>query len=173
MSEASGRVRVPPRAPPGKPLARYNRGLSLGISGTRGSADIPGGLVAKSPVSSEEIPASRTEGGELRSESLLGDFSISKIRIGVVQRPVAFPRRPVRIRIKLVCPCPIDYLVYMVAKPALEAAALCNWLVDGSGPNALCVACRLNRTIPDLNDNARSKRRNGACLPTARPRTSR
>ena len=52
-------------------------------------------------------------------------------------------------------------------------AALCNWLVEGSDPNPLCIACRLNRTIPDLNDNARSKRRNGACLPTARPRTSR
>jgi hypothetical protein len=35
--------------------------------------------------------------------------------------------------------------------------ALCNWLVEGSDPNALCIACRLNRTIPDLDDadNAR------------------
>jgi hypothetical protein len=35
--------------------------------------------------------------------------------------------------------------------------ALCNWVVEVSDPNALCIACRLNRTIPDLNDpdNAR------------------
>jgi hypothetical protein len=38
-----------------------------------------------------------------------------------------------------------------------ETPALCNWLVEGSDPNTLCIACRLNRTIPDLNDtdNAR------------------
>jgi hypothetical protein len=38
-----------------------------------------------------------------------------------------------------------------------QTAALCNWLVEGSDPNPLCIACRLNRTIPDLNDpdNAR------------------
>src|SRR5215471_20882584 len=38
-----------------------------------------------------------------------------------------------------------------------ETPALCNWLVDASDPNALCIACRLNRTIPDLADadNAR------------------
>jgi len=34
-----------------------------------------------------------------------------------------------------------------------QTAALCNWLVEGSDANALCVACRLNRTIPDLNDS--------------------
>jgi len=27
----------------------------------------------------------------------------------------------------------------------------CNWLVDISDPNDLCIACRLNRTIPDLH----------------------
>jgi hypothetical protein len=27
----------------------------------------------------------------------------------------------------------------------------CNWVVDASDPNGLCVACRLNRTIPDLH----------------------
>jgi hypothetical protein len=38
-----------------------------------------------------------------------------------------------------------------------QTPALCNWLVEVSDPNALCTACRLNRTIPDLNDpdNAR------------------
>jgi hypothetical protein len=38
-----------------------------------------------------------------------------------------------------------------------QTPALCNWLVEGSDPNALCIACRLNHTIPDLNDadNAR------------------
>jgi hypothetical protein len=39
-------------------------------------------LAAKSPFSGEEIRASRTEGGEIRSESLLCDFSISEIWIG-------------------------------------------------------------------------------------------
>lgn len=35
--------------------------------------------------------------------------------------------------------------------------AECNWLVEANDPIALCVACRLNRTIPDLDDadNAR------------------
>jgi len=35
--------------------------------------------------------------------------------------------------------------------------ALCNWLLPGSDPTPLCIACRLNRTIPDLDDpdNAR------------------
>jgi hypothetical protein len=38
-----------------------------------------------------------------------------------------------------------------------QTLALCNWLVEESDPNALCIACRLNRTIPDLGDanNAR------------------
>jgi len=30
--------------------------------------------------------------------------------------------------------------------------AVCNWLLDASDPNPLCVACRLNRTIPNLDD---------------------
>jgi hypothetical protein len=38
-----------------------------------------------------------------------------------------------------------------------QTPAVCNWLVHGSDPDALCIACRLNRTIPDLADadNAR------------------
>jgi hypothetical protein len=38
-----------------------------------------------------------------------------------------------------------------------ETPALCNWLVDASDSNPLCIACRLNRTIPNLDDpdNAR------------------
>lgn len=28
----------------------------------------------------------------------------------------------------------------------------CNWLVPGDDPSKLCMACRLNRTIPDLGD---------------------
>lgn len=28
----------------------------------------------------------------------------------------------------------------------------CNWLLDEDDPNDLCVACRLNRTIPDLSE---------------------
>ena len=39
-------------------------------------------LAAKSPVSGEEIRASRTEGGKTSIESLLGDFSISEIWTG-------------------------------------------------------------------------------------------
>ena len=37
----------------------------------------------------------------------------------------------------------------------LATPAACNWLVplnDGQGVQLLCQACRLNRTIPDLND---------------------
>lgn len=35
--------------------------------------------------------------------------------------------------------------------------AACNWMKDAVDPSSLCVACRLNRTIPDLDDadNAR------------------
>ena len=33
-----------------------------------------------------------------------------------------------------------------------ESPAGCNWLVAAADPNPLCVACRLNRTIPDLAD---------------------
>ncbi len=39
----------------------------------------------------------------------------------------------------------------------LATPAACNWLVpvtDGQAPQLLCQACRLNRTIPDLNDAA-------------------
>ena len=38
-----------------------------------------------------------------------------------------------------------------------DTPALCNWLVEASDPEPLCVACRLNRTIPSLDnlDNAR------------------
>jgi len=38
-----------------------------------------------------------------------------------------------------------------------ETPALCNWLLKASDSSALCVACRLNHTIPDLGDadNAR------------------
>ena len=39
----------------------------------------------------------------------------------------------------------------------LATPAACNWLVpiiDGQTPQTLCQACRLNRTIPDLNDPA-------------------
>jgi len=30
--------------------------------------------------------------------------------------------------------------------------AMCNWLLDANDPASLCVACRLNRTIPNLGD---------------------
>jgi len=30
--------------------------------------------------------------------------------------------------------------------------ALCNWLLDAGDPATLCIACRLNRTIPNLED---------------------
>ena len=38
-----------------------------------------------------------------------------------------------------------------------ETPALCNWLLSAGDPNPLCIACRLNRTIPNLDeaDNAR------------------
>jgi hypothetical protein len=34
-----------------------------------------------------------------------------------------------------------------------DSAAGCNWLVPVDEPSTLCVACRLNRTLPDLNDS--------------------
>jgi hypothetical protein len=38
-----------------------------------------------------------------------------------------------------------------------ESPALCNWLLEAGDPLSLCIACRLNRTIPKLDDadNAR------------------
>jgi hypothetical protein len=38
-----------------------------------------------------------------------------------------------------------------------ETPARCNWLLEANDPIALCIACRLNRTIPNLGDadNAR------------------
>ena len=33
---------------------------------------------------------------------------------------------------------------------ANAAQGACNWLVPAEGPDAFCLACRLNRTIPDL-----------------------
>jgi hypothetical protein len=38
-----------------------------------------------------------------------------------------------------------------------DTPALCNWLLDARDPQPLCIACRLNRTIPNLDDagNAR------------------
>ena len=33
-----------------------------------------------------------------------------------------------------------------------EMPALCNWMLEASEPRTLCVACRLNRTIPNLKD---------------------
>lgn len=33
-----------------------------------------------------------------------------------------------------------------------EAAAACNWMMFAANPKTLCIACRLNRTIPDLSD---------------------
>ncbi len=33
----------------------------------------------------------------------------------------------------------------------LNTAAACNWLIPADDTNPLCVACRLNRTIPDLS----------------------
>lgn len=35
---------------------------------------------------------------------------------------------------------------------ANEAHSVCNWLVDSGSPSQFCVACELNRTIPDLAD---------------------
>jgi hypothetical protein len=34
-----------------------------------------------------------------------------------------------------------------------DSAAGCNWLVPVDDSSTLCVACRLNRTLPDLNDS--------------------
>jgi hypothetical protein len=34
----------------------------------------------------------------------------------------------------------------------LDSPAGCNWLLSADDPQALCVACRLNRTIPNLGD---------------------
>jgi len=38
-----------------------------------------------------------------------------------------------------------------------QTPALCNWMIDANDSAALCIACRLNRTIPNLEDadNAR------------------
>jgi hypothetical protein len=38
-----------------------------------------------------------------------------------------------------------------------ETPARCNWMLTADDPNPLCTACRLNRTIPNLDgeDNAR------------------
>ena len=36
---------------------------------------------------------------------------------------------------------------------ANESLGVCNWLTDEKDPNALCPACDLNRTIPNLNEN--------------------
>ncbi|UZE25498.1 putative zinc-binding peptidase [Pseudomonas sp. B21-056] len=33
----------------------------------------------------------------------------------------------------------------------LDTAAACNWLLPANGPDTLCIACSLNRTIPDLS----------------------
>jgi len=35
---------------------------------------------------------------------------------------------------------------------------ICNWLVPAEDPNAWCVACRLNKVIPDLSDPKNLKR---------------
>ena len=53
-------------------------------------------LAVKNPVSGEEFGAFRAEGRKSRGESLLDELSISEIWSGSVQRPVAFPQRPVR-----------------------------------------------------------------------------
>jgi hypothetical protein len=34
----------------------------------------------------------------------------------------------------------------------LESPAGCNWLVPAANPSDLCISCRLNRTIPNLDD---------------------
>jgi hypothetical protein len=34
----------------------------------------------------------------------------------------------------------------------LHTPAGCNWLLPADHPSDLCIACRLNRTIPDLSD---------------------
>ncbi len=33
----------------------------------------------------------------------------------------------------------------------LQTPAACNWLIPAHSTSALCVACSLNRTIPDLS----------------------
>ena len=33
----------------------------------------------------------------------------------------------------------------------LDTPAACNWLLPADGPDTLCIACRLSRTIPDLS----------------------
>ena len=33
-----------------------------------------------------------------------------------------------------------------------QGAAACNWMVVAANPSSHCIACRLNHTIPDLND---------------------
>ena len=35
---------------------------------------------------------------------------------------------------------------------------VCNWMIEASDPNPFCLACRLNRTIPDLNSPANHQR---------------
>ncbi len=35
---------------------------------------------------------------------------------------------------------------------------VCNWLVDAAHANPLCIACRLNRTIPNLDDPRNARR---------------
>lgn len=34
-----------------------------------------------------------------------------------------------------------------------ETPAMCNWMLDADDPLTLCIACRLNRTIPNLNND--------------------
>jgi hypothetical protein len=33
-----------------------------------------------------------------------------------------------------------------------QAAAACNWMIFAANPKSYCIACRLNRNLPDLND---------------------
>ena len=33
-----------------------------------------------------------------------------------------------------------------------DAAAACNWMLLAAGPHTYCIACRLNRSLPDLTD---------------------
>ena len=33
-----------------------------------------------------------------------------------------------------------------------DSPAGCNWMVNANEGETLCLSCRLNRTIPDLND---------------------
>ena len=39
-----------------------------------------------------------------------------------------------------------------------DLPARCNWLRTAVDPNPLCIACRLNRTIPDLGDEENARR---------------